>query len=55
LTLSARDLSLFVGGFRMRGGMNAMLWSLDLDTYCYLSVSDAGVELLGYSREELLR
>ena len=38
----------------MSGGMNAMLWSLDLDTYRYLSVSDAGVELLGYSREELL-
>jgi hypothetical protein len=32
-----------------------MLWSLDLDTYRYLSVSDAGVELLGYSREELLK
>jgi PAS domain S-box-containing protein len=31
-----------------------MLWSLDLDTYRYLSVSDAAIELLGYSREELL-
>jgi PAS domain S-box-containing protein len=39
----------------MSGGMNAMLWSLDLDTYRYLSVSDAGLELLGYSREELLK
>lgn len=35
--------------------VHAIMWSLDLDTYRYLSVSDGLVELLGYTREELLR
>ena len=34
--------------------VHAIMWSLDLDTYRYLSVSDGLVDLLGYSREELL-
>jgi PAS domain S-box-containing protein len=34
---------------------NAIMWSLDLDTYRYLTASDALVDLLGYSREELLK
>src|SRR5689334_5073809 len=34
---------------------HAIMWSLDLDTYRYLTVSDALVEVLGYSREELLK
>ena len=32
----------------------AIMWSLDLDTYRYLSASDGLLHLLGYSREELL-
>jgi PAS domain S-box-containing protein len=39
----------------MSGDVHAIMWSLDLDTYRYLSVNDGLVELLGYNREELLR
>ena len=35
--------------------VHAIMWSLDLDTYQYLSASDAFLDLLGYSREELLK
>jgi PAS domain S-box-containing protein len=35
--------------------VHAIMWSLDLDTYRYLSVSDGLLDLLGYTREELLQ
>jgi PAS domain S-box-containing protein len=38
----------------MSKDVQAIMWSLDLDTLRYLSASDATLELLGYSREELL-
>jgi PAS domain S-box-containing protein len=35
--------------------VHAIMWSLDLDTYRYLSASDGLLDLLGYTREELLQ